>query len=190
MRALLASVLVVPGFDSGKVTFRLQDLRCTMLRFCKRSLISSGVVFLGLVATVPTPASAQWGWDRDAGSKARGEVVAPSRNQRGMQRSYAIERAPSPRPTVVAPSQAPADVAARGMTEQRRFSYSPAPNMQPRRYSYAPAPTATAPNEQPRTYRRYSYEPASPSFSTPARPSNRSRTPSYFLPKTDPGRFR
>lgn len=76
-------------------------------------------------------------------------------------------------------------------TATRSFSYDAA--QQPE--ANAPCPAATTPSapaqpaqRSPTAQRRFSYEPAMPTYAPPR--SFRSGTPAYLLPKTDPRKFR
>lgn len=140
----------------------------------RSKFVAAGVLLAVGLVSVPA-ALAQ----RDAGSKIRGEFgtgfSGPTRSRSMTSRSYrysAPSYARSVAPTVVAPVPASPEVA-QGPTQRRAFSANPS--------------LESAPAVQSGPTVRY-YEPAPRSYSAP-RTRRSSRTPTYFLPKTDPRRF-
>jgi hypothetical protein len=145
-----------------------------MFRALKMMLLAAVVV--GLTAG----AALAQGY-RDAGAKARGEFGTGfhSGGSRTMTAYRAMPTYIAPQVVQTAPAPTIAPRVAQTPTERRSFSAEPSQDQA--------APMAPAAPAAPQVIRSYRYEPTAPVYNAPVR-SRRASTPSYLLPRTDPGK--
>ena len=128
----------------------------------------------------------------DGSAKARGDYGKTSSSTSRQSRPCGVYRSA---PATVRPESS-SDAAAQAPTQERSFSYEPSQQQQSSSGCGCNTTTEQAPattRRSTQTYRSYSYEPSmgsSPRRMQSSRAQRSSRTPSYLLQKTDPGKYR